>query len=287
MDNLIFSNIKELINKGKLPHAILIDSGKASDRDELASYIASYYVCDESGPCGKCKSCQKALNESHPDIIIYDPEANNEKMFKVGAIRDIRSDVHIMPNEAKHKVYILKNVDKMNIQAQNAFLKTLEEPPSYARFILLCESRSPLLETILSRVTSFSLLKEDNQPANDYDIKADNLANELATALAQVTELSFMQLSSAFEKDKDLISPVVSALQLIFRDAVAVSTGSNLTLSRHGDTAKLLASKLPLKTLITLVENTDHFIYCLNINANKNLLITRFCSVLRNTAYGA
>lgn len=286
MDNVIFNNIKELINKGKLPHAILIDSGSSSDRDELAEYIASYYVCDKSGPCNLCKNCQKAQNGSHPDIIVYDPESNNEKMFKVGAIRDIRSDVHIMPNEAKHKVYILKNVDTMNIQAQNAFLKTLEEPPSYARFILLCESRSPLLETILSRVTAFSLQKEINHTLSEYDIKADGIANEFATSLAQVTELNFMKLSSVFEKDKDLFEPAVSSLQLIFRDAVAISTGSRVTLSTHEETAKLLASKLPLKTLINLVENTDHFIYCLSINANKNLLITRFCSVLRNTAYG-
>lgn len=286
MNNKTFDMITELMKNGRLPHAVLIDSGSSYDRDELSIYLASAYICQEAVPCGTCKDCLKIKNSAHPDVIIFDPEEKKEKTFKVDYVREIRTDSHILPNEAACKVYILKNVDKMNVAAQNAFLKTLEEPPAHVRFILLCESRAALLETIMSRVTPFNLGADNHKITNEYALKADELANELASALAEVTELHFMRLSSAFEKDKDLFSPTLVSLQLVFRDAVAVSTGSKLILSSHEDTARTLASKFSLNTLIKLVEDTENLFDCLNKNANKNLLTTRFCSVLRNTAYG-
>ena len=287
MNNEIFQTINELIKNKKLPHAILIDAGSASARDELALYIAGAFVCENGIPCNSCINCLKLQNGSHPDVIVSDPDAENEKTFKIGAVRDIRKDAYILPNEAKHKVYILKNVDRMNIQAQNALLKIIEEPPEYARFILVCESRAAMLETIMSRVTPFNLGADNHEISNEYLQAADELADKLTRALAGVTELEFMRLTAQFEKDKELLSPVLSSMQLILRDAVAISSASNVLLSTHAETARLLASKLPVRTIIELVRVTEHFFDCINKNANKNLLITRFCSVMRNTAYGS
>ena len=286
MNPTIRPTVDELIKNSRLPHAILIDGGNADERSELAMYIASAFICDEGLPCNVCRHCQKIKSGSHPDILVIDPESLNEKTFKISAVRDIISDAYILPNEAEHKVYILKNSDKMNIQAQNALLKLIEEPPLYARFILLCESRASLLETIMSRVTPFNLGADNHTLADEYSQKADELADKLAKSLASITELDFMRLTANFEKDKDLFQYVLSSIQLIFRDAVSVSTSNNQMLTEHHDTAQLLASKFSLKTLISLVENIEHFSDCIKKNANKNLLITRFCSVLRDTAYG-
>ncbi len=287
MNGEILKTINELIKNKKLPHAILIDAGSDSSRNELALYLASAFICKSTYPCDSCTDCLKIKNSSHPDVIISDPELINEKTFKIGVVRDIRKDAYILPNEAEHKVYILKNADKMNVQAQNALLKIIEEPPPYARFILVCESRAAMLETIMSRVTPFGLGADNDGISDEYALIADNLANDLAKALVNVTELEFMRLTAAFEKDKELFPLVLSSIQLIFRDAVAISTASDIILSSHRHTAELMASKLPLRALLALIENTEHFFDCLNRNANKNLLITRFCSVLRNTAYGS
>ncbi len=286
MNSAAYNTVNELIKRNKLPHAILIDSGSDANRNELALHIASAFVCENSNHCGLCSPCQKVKNSSHPDVITFDPELIGKKIFPVDTVREIRNDAYILPNESKYKVYLIKNADKMTVQAQNAFLKILEEPPSYARFILLCKSRSVMIETIMSRVTPFSLGAEDYSANDDYAQKADDLANKLAIALSAVTELEFMRLTAAFEKDKELFAPTLSYLQLIFRDAVALSTGSSITFTNHSDTARLLTSKLSIKTLIELTEKTEHFFECINKNANKNLLITRFCSVLRDTAYG-
>lgn len=287
MNNTIFNTVNELIKKSRLPHAILIDGGSPSDRDEIALYLAGAFICRSSTSCGSCLACVKAQNGTHPDIIIHDPLSQGEKTFKINLVREIRSDAYILPNEATHKVYILKNTDKMNIQAQNALLKIIEEPPSYARFILICDSRASMLETILSRVTPFNLGSDNHSVTDELEQKADELANNLARALSGVTELEFMRLTAVFENDKDLLAPVLSSMQLILRDAVAISISGKLILSLHPDTAEILASKLPLRTLLELVKTTEHFFDCINKNANKNLLITRFCSVMRNTAYGA
>lgn len=286
MNPTIRPTIDEMIKNSRLPHAILIDGGNSDERDELAKYIASAFICTDGLPCNVCRHCQKIKSGSHPDILVIDPEALNEKTFKIGAVRDVITDAYILPNEAEHKVYILKNSDKMNIQAQNALLKLIEEPPLYARFLLLCESRASLLETIMSRVTPFNLGADNHALTDEYAQKADELADRLAKSLASVTELDFMRMTAVFEKDKDLFEYVLSAIQLIFRDAVSVNASNSQVLSNHPDTARLLASKFSLKTLILLIENTEHFSECIKKNANRNLLITRFCSVLRDTAYG-
>ncbi len=286
MNVTFYNTVNELIKNARMPHAILLDGGSVSARNDAALYLAKAFIC-RNGICGICADCQKAENGTHPDIMVSDPDITGDKTFKIDVVRDIRKDAYILPNEAQHKVYILKNADRMNVSAQNALLKIIEEPPEYARFILVCESRASLLETIMSRVTPFSLGADDYAITDEYSQKADALANDLANALMSVTELEFMRLTARFEKDKDLFPLVLSSMQLIFRDAVAIKSSSELILSSHEDTARLLASKLSLRTLIQLIEVTEHFFDCINKNANKNLLITRFCSVMRNTAYGA
>lgn len=282
------STFAELIKKDRLPHAILLDGGDEVSRNSTAVFLAASFVC-ESGdkPCGHCINCSKAENGIHPDIIVSDPKELNEKTFKISLVRDIKSDAFILPNEAAKKVYILKQADKMNIQAQNALLKILEEPPSYVRFILECESRAAMLETIMSRVTAFNLGAGTILLDNELIQKADELAGRLAEALMSPAELEFMRLSAELEKDKNLLEALLPSLSLIFRDAAVINAGGRTVLGTHSETSRRLASKLPLKALTSLVESCDHFSDCINKNANKNLLITRFCSVIRQTAYGA
>lgn len=286
LNDSLAENITGLIVNDRLPHAILIDGGSQTQRSDFALYLACAFICEaKEKPCGHCRHCLKAQSGVHPDIVVSDPERLNEKTFKIGAVREIRNDSFVLPNEAEKKVYIMKSADKMNPQAQNALLKILEEPPSYARFILECESRISMLATIMSRVTPFNLGADDYSVTDDFAEKADELAAKLACSLLKPVELDFMKLTAAFERDKNLFQPVLSAIQLIFRDAVVLKSGSTMTLSNHKDISKELSEKLSMMSLMSLVEKIDHFNLCLSQNANKNLLISRFCSVIRSTAY--
>ena len=139
-----------------LSHAYLIASVSAEERNAIADRLAMAMVCEgDDKPCGVCRHCRKARNGIHPDILIVDRDTEKENKGKreiyVDRIRDIVSDVAICPNEAEKKVYILRNADRMNVSAQNALLKVLEEPPTHACFILCAEQADGLLDTIRSR----------------------------------------------------------------------------------------------------------------------------------------
>ena len=279
-------NIKTLIKNDRLPHAILLRGSSARTRGSVSAFLAQAFVCEgENKPCGRCCHCMKAGINSHPDVITVDPAAQNEKTFKIALVREMKDDAYIIPNEALRKVYILKSADKMNVQAQNALLKLIEEPPSYARFILECESSSAMLETILSRVSLFDLGTDSDDVSDELRRKADDIAARLASAILKPTEYDFMKITAEFERDKELFEPVLPALQLIFRDAVIIKTGSNITLSDHADISREAASKLTLKALIKMTAEIDNFRESINRNANKNLMITRFSAVMRSAAY--
>lgn len=279
-------NINTLIKNDRLPHAILLRGAGSATRGKVSSFLAQAFVCEgENKPCGRCSHCMKVGINSHPDVITVDPAAQNEKTFKIALVREMKDDAYIIPNEASRKVYILKSADKMNVQAQNALLKLIEEPPSYARFILECESSSAMLETILSRVSLFDLGTDSDDVSDELRRKADDTAARLASAILKPTEYDFMKITAEFERDKELFEPVLPALQLIFRDAVIIKTGSNITLSDHADISREAASKLTLKALIKMTAEIDNFRESINRNANKNLMITRFSAVMRSAAY--
>ncbi len=101
-------------------------------------------------PCNKCRSCRQAVNGNHPDIIYVVHEKPN--VISVDNIRQqVNGDIAIKPYSGNYKIYIIDEAEKMNVQAQNALLKTLEEPPEYAVILLLATRAEAMLPTILSR----------------------------------------------------------------------------------------------------------------------------------------
>jgi DNA polymerase-3 subunit delta' len=109
-------------------------------------------ICQGPGdkPCLRCAHCEKARRGIHPDIVLYDREDQTRTIY-VDQIRALRDDAVIMPNEARRKVYIIRHAGSMNVSAQNALLKVLEEPPGGAAFILTAETPEQLLPTVRSR----------------------------------------------------------------------------------------------------------------------------------------
>lgn len=136
----------------RLLHAYLAVGPDGEDRARFVNQLAAALVCDGSGqvPCGHCPQCRKAEKGIHPDILhIYRPE--DKTVFPVDTIRDICADAIVVPNDARRKVYILHEAERMNPAAQNALLKTLEEPPAHCCFILPIADPTFLLTTIRSR----------------------------------------------------------------------------------------------------------------------------------------
>lgn len=143
------------IRADSLSHAYLIEGESGSGKRLLATRIAMALACerrtDRSAdlPCMRCNACQKILHGNSPDLIFV--SKGDKATVGVDAVRTIKSDVLIAPNDFRTKIYILEDAHLMTEQAQNALLLTLEEPPPYVLFLLLCENLSPILETIRSR----------------------------------------------------------------------------------------------------------------------------------------
>jgi DNA polymerase III subunit delta' len=147
----IKAQLSALVDGGRLPHAVVLEGESGLGKRTLAGELAAALVCrGEHRPCDSCPQCHKARAGVHPDILVYAPEGG-ARSFHKKTVDQIVGDVYMTPNEADYKIYILVNAHLMSVQAQNAILKVLEEPPAYVRFILTVENKSALLPTVLSR----------------------------------------------------------------------------------------------------------------------------------------
>ncbi|MBQ8836710.1 MAG: hypothetical protein IJ002_04300 [Clostridia bacterium] len=151
-NNSLCERIAEEISDGRFPHAYIIAGAPGSGKRTIAINIAAALACKDNYtiPCGNCDSCQKILNGFSPDVFFIRKDAD-KKEFTVNLIRDIKESLYIAPNELDKRVYIIEEAETMNLNAQNAFLKMLEEPPEYVVFLLLCSNTENLLDTIKSR----------------------------------------------------------------------------------------------------------------------------------------
>lgn len=176
--------------------AYLISGPAGSGKLAAAKKLAAAMVCSGTGekPCTHCQDCKKALAGIHPDITLVQRQADKREIT-VQQIRAIRADAAILPNEAQRKVYIVCDAQSMNAQAQNAFLKTLEEPPAYVSFLLLADNPGLLLETVRSRCAEIIMPPPaDPAQADTADAKA------LLDALSGSDRLKAAQALFALEK---------------------------------------------------------------------------------------
>ncbi len=143
----------DILNK-TAAHAYILSGPKGSGKHLVAMQFAAAIACEskdhanEALPCGTCPTCRKILAGKSPDITVI---SKNGASVKIEQIRNLLSEVARLPNDLDDKFYIIEDADTMTAQAQNAFLLTLEEPPSFVHFFLLCEKPERLLETVRSR----------------------------------------------------------------------------------------------------------------------------------------
>lgn len=148
----IILHLQNAIATNKVSHSYIFGGEAGSGKKLLASLFAMTLQCEKQGldPCLKCESCKKALSKNHPDIINVIHEKPNT--ISVDEIRSqVVNDVGIKPYSGKYKIYMISEAEKMNPQAQNALLKTIEEPPEYVIIILLTNNVEAMLPTIQSR----------------------------------------------------------------------------------------------------------------------------------------
>ena len=154
--------LEDIIIKNKVANAYMFIGQESIGKFLFAKEFAKAILClNENKPCNKCKSCLELDNSNNPDLTIIEPDGNN---VKIEQIRELNRKVVEKPIVSNKKVYIINDGQNITKEAQNALLKTLEEPPEYVIIILITTSESAFLPTIKSRCTKINfnkLAKED------------------------------------------------------------------------------------------------------------------------------
>jgi DNA polymerase-3 subunit delta' len=226
MDIVGHQDIIEYIGKAvthhQVSHAYILNGEKGSGKKMLAKLFAMSLQCSEpkenGEPCGTCKSCHQAMHRNHPDIIYVEHEKANS--IGIEEIRQqINQDIAVKPYASNYKVYIVDEADKMTVQAQNALLKTMEEPPEYAVLLLLTENAESLLPTIRSRCVMLKLRHIKDQLVKKYlieNLSYDEEKADICVAFAQGNIGKAVRLASS-ESFQEMKDDVVSLMKQISR----------------------------------------------------------------------
>ena len=149
--------LEDIIIKNKIANAYMFIGQESIGKFLFAKEFAKAILClNENKPCNKCKSCLEFDNSNNPDLTIIEPDGNN---VKIEQIRELNRKVVEKPIVSTKKVYIINDGQNITKEAQNALLKTLEEPPEYVTIILITTSESAFLPTIKSRCTKINFNK--------------------------------------------------------------------------------------------------------------------------------
>lgn len=209
--------------QGKLSHSYLLSGPRGSGKHTLARQLAAGMECTGQGeqPCGRCPACRKVFGGIHPDVIVCTDDRH--KQFGVDAARQVILGASLRPNEGRKKIFLFPQ--EMNLAAQNALLKLIEEPPAYVVFLFLTENVHTMLPTVRSRCQELTLsplsrelLRGHLPPEADERIieesggylgqalelmagEADSpRAQQLASALRNRDKLAFLELFTGMER---------------------------------------------------------------------------------------
>ena len=219
--NHIIRHFENAIKMNKISHAYIINGEEGTGKMRLAVNFAKALQCQEniteSGhatgiPCGKCKSCHQTDSGNQPDIKYI---THKKAGIGIDEIREqLNDDIVIKPYSSRYKIYIVPDSEKMTVQAQNALLKTIEEPPEYAIIIFLTTNADLFLQTILSRCVLLNIrpVREDrikNQLKSEYGI--GDYEARVAAAFSGGNPGKAIKLATS-EEFKDMKSQVVDTM---------------------------------------------------------------------------
>lgn len=306
----IIEHLKTSIIHNRINHAYIFDGVKGIGKKTLSKAFAKALNCESGGAdsCNRCTSCKTFDENNNPDIIYV---THQKKDITVSDIRDqIVKNITLKPYRNKYKIFIIPEADKMNILAQNAFLKTLEEPPEYGIFLLLCENYNKFLVTILSRCIMFKMNPLPYNLVAEYLIKNLDITPEQAQlysiysqgSIGKATELinseefrdtrdmavettikletadmiELYSLVDTLKEQRPLIDQVLEIMYLIYRDALVFKqTGNRNKLIQKDKLAQteIIAKKATIYQLINRCDAINDTRTKLNHNGNAQLLL--------------
>lgn len=307
----IIEHLKTAIEMGKVSHAYILNGPDLSGKMMIAEAFARELLCEKQDPdgCGECRSCRQSDDRNNPDIIYVKHDKPNT--ISVDDIRtQLNNDIVIKPYSNQYKIYIVDEAEKMNQQAQNALLKTIEEPPAYAVIMLLTTNADSFLQTIRSRCITLNLKSVKNDVIKSYlmtekkipDYQADVCAafaqgvvgkaiklassddfNELKESalslIKRLDDIDLYEMGEAIKQISDYKLQVQDYFDLItvwYRDVLymkATNDVNGLIFKDEVYDIKKQASKHSYHGIETIIEALDKAKLRINANVNFDLVI--------------
>lgn len=307
----IKEHLQNALSSGKISHAYIINGEKSSGKEYIAKVFAMALQCERDGlePCQECHACKQALSQNQPDIIRVGHEKPNT--ISVDDIRtQINNDVAIKPYSSPYKIYIVNEAEKMTQQAQNAILKTLEEPPSYAVILLLTSNVNALLPTILSRCVVLNMKPVADDKVRRFlmeemcvpDYKADvcvafargnigkakalassedfeNVKNEALSLLKFVQDMELHEIVAAIKKIGEYkleISDYFDIMSIWYRDVLlfkATNDPNHLVFREELGALRKCAQRSSYEGIETVIKALDTAKKRLEANVNFDLVM--------------
>ncbi len=212
----IIAHLKNAIAMDKVSHAYIFNGEKEAGKMMLAEAFAMALQCEAGNNegCMECRSCKQAMSRNQPDIIYVSHEKPNT--ISVDDIRtQLNNDIVIKPYSSRYKIYIVDEAEKMNPQAQNALLKTIEEPPVYGVILLLTTNADRFLPTIRSRCIQLNLKAVKSETIRSYLMSRYQIPDyqaDVCTAFAQGNVGKAIQLASS-EDFNELKAAVIQLMK--------------------------------------------------------------------------
>ena len=239
------------VRGGTLSHAYILEGPAGSGKHTVARNLAAALSCENRTvgdgilPCGQCPACRKIFEGKSPDIISIG--RGDKATIGVETVRAIREEVHTFPNDLDFKLYIIEDAHTMTQQAQNAFLLTLEEPPSFVRFLLLCENTQTLLETIKSRAPVLHTSPVPTQTMAEYLCRTEPSALSLRDSAPREWQEILSEADGCIGRVMQLLDPKVRKPIMARRELVREWIQACLTNRERGSRMIALGNALGSK----------------------------------------
>lgn len=318
----VIEYLQNALRLHKPSHAYIISGEDGSGKMLIASIFAAALECEAGGiePCGHCKSCAQAVSGNHPDIVYV----GHEKVsISVDDIREqINNNIEVKPYSSEYKIYIVNEAERMTEQAQNALLKTIEEPPEYAIICLLTNNLNSFLETIRSRCVCLQLMPLDTGLVEKYlidmsipeYIAADAAAfssGNIGKAVKYATSEEFSQQKRAvidlvsqvdnlqvaeivkritpITEDKNAISTFLDLLLLFFRDVLlfkATQDANSILYKQELQVIKKFTASRDFEGIEDILTAIDRAGSRLNANVNPELVLELLALTIKDSVAG-
>lgn len=308
--------LTQMLRKGTIPHALLFTGIDGIGKRKTALSLGMALNCPnpvDVSACGKCPSCHKILSGTHPDTMTIEPDG---AFIKIDQVRTISRELRFAPLEGRRRVVIIHDAQTMNLEASNAILKILEEPPGHTILILTASQTSDLLPTIVSRCQQVAFGPIPYEKVADALMDQRGMKRETATTLAmatkgslgkalsvdeekwavwranlleQIASLSIRSIQAVFafaltlSGDKERLADALDMILTWFRDALMCKVSPERVVNKDLMDRMLNASKgQSVRELLSKVEIVQSAQTSISRNANPRLVVEvmmmRLCS---------